>query len=124
MKLKKSQLGLTAFGWFLALCVGGFVVVTVMKLAPIYIDNYAIQNIFDSLDDRPDIAKASPRKVRDYISKGFTTNMIRDVHIKDVVVKKEGGFLTASLKYEKREHLVKNIDLVLTFENSWKIKAE
>ncbi|MDE1460438.1 DUF4845 domain-containing protein [Spartinivicinus poritis] len=124
MKLKKSQLGLTAFGWFLALCVGGFAVVTVMKLAPIYMDNYAIQNVFDSLDERPGIAKSSPRQVRDYISKGFTTNMIRDVNVKDVVVKKESGFLSASLKYEKREHLVKNIDLVLTFENSWKIKAE
>ena len=64
MKLKKSQLGLTVFGWFLALVVGAFLVVTVMKLAPIYIDNHAIQNIFDSLDDRPGIAKASPREVR------------------------------------------------------------
>ncbi|WP_163835045.1 DUF4845 domain-containing protein [Spartinivicinus ruber] len=124
MKLKKSQLGLTAFGWFLALCVGGFIVVTVMKLAPIYIDNYAVQKVFNSLDERPGIAKASPRKVRDYISKGFTTNMIRDFNAKDVVIKKESGFLSATLKYEKREHLVKNIDIVLTFENSWKIKAE
>lgn len=124
MKLKKSQLGLTAFGWFLALTLCGFIVVTAMKLAPIYMDNFSVQKVLDSLDDRPSIAKASPRQVRSYISKGFTTNMIRDINAKDVVIKKENGFLTAKLKYEKREHLIKNIDIVLTFENSWKIKAE
>ncbi len=92
------------------------------KLIPIYLDDHAVGSILESLDNYPDVREASPREVEGRIQKGFLINSIRDIPEENIKVNRNNSFLTVDVNYERRVDLVFNIDLVMTFENSWKIR--
>lgn len=123
MKFANSQRGMSSAGWMMALVVAGMAILVAVKILPIYIDDNAIGSIVASLDGKTSIEKASPRLVRSYISKGIQTNMVYNFDKKnDIAVYEEDGFLKVYIEYEKRIHLISNVDLVMSFEHYWQIR--
>nr|WP_283777752.1 DUF4845 domain-containing protein [Sansalvadorimonas sp. 2012CJ34-2] len=95
-----------------------------LKVVPVYMENHAIGSVLDSLDHKSTIDRSTPFEVKDWILKGFKMNGIRDISPNAVRVRRKGAFLTAKINYERRIGFVGNIDIVLSFENSWKIKQQ
>lgn len=124
MNLLQRQKGMSTGGMLLTILAVLFAATVVMKLFPVYMDNFTVKSILESLDRQPGITKASTRNVKSSISKGFQTNMVRDISLDDVVVKKENGHLVVDINYERRVDLISNIDVVITFENNWTIKHQ
>ena len=103
---------------------GGFIIMAAFRLAPAYVDDFTVRSVLSALDERDSIHKASPKEVEGWIGKGFQVNGIRDVPASAIQVRRKGGFLVADVNYERRIDLFGNIDVVLSFENSWKIKQQ
>ncbi len=123
MDLMRKQQGMTTGGMLLTVLAVIFAATVVMKLFPIYLDNYSIKSILESLDREPEIASYSPKQLKNKIDKHFQTNMIRDIRMQDVKTKRENGMLVVDIDYERRVDLIGNIDLVVTFENNWTTQA-
>ncbi len=124
MEVMRKQQGMTTGGMLLTVLAVLFAASVVMKLFPVYLDNYTIKSILESLDRQPEISKASPRQIKSTIAKNFQTNMIRDISLDQVVTKREEGMLVVDINYERRVDLIGNIDLVVTFENNWTTKYQ
>ncbi|WP_027706952.1 DUF4845 domain-containing protein [Zooshikella ganghwensis] len=123
MKLMHKQQGMTLAGWLFVFVVGGFAVLCTLKMLPHYLDDMSIGRVLKNLD-RPDIGSASPSEIRDLISRGFQVNSIRDIPNDAVKVKRQGGVVNVVINYEKREHLLANIYVVLTFEHNWNTQTK
>ena len=123
MALQKQR-GLSTLGLLVAILVVGFVVMLGMKTSPYYLDDYAVGKVLNSLSNRSDIKEASRSEVREWIQKGLSTNRIdlsRD-ELKITRDRKDG--VSVDINYERRVHLMYNIDLVLTFKHYWNAESQ
>ena len=116
---RRRQRGLTAIGGLavLLLIVSG--VTLTLKLAPHYIDYYTLQSVLDGLP-ADNVRTMSRSSLHDMLEKRFKINNLRDFEISDIITldrSRDGTVLL--LKYERREHLLFNVDVVLTFEKRY-----
>ena len=109
--------GASAMGVLLVL-VGLVAGITlVLKLGPHYIDWRTMQSVFDNLTG---VHEMSPADIRETLAKRFQINGLRDFDLRKVVeidAKKDNT--TLSVTYERREHIVGNVDVVLSFSESY-----
>jgi len=117
--LKHRSTGLSVTGIILLL-VGLVAVITLLlRLGPHYIDWRTMQSVFTGLERQP-IHEMSKNQIREAIAKSFRINGLRDFDQRSLVaIDAEKEFTTVSVSYERREHIVYNIDIVLTFEQSF-----
>ena len=120
----EGQKGVSALEMLSYALVGGFALLVLIRLTPAYVDNYKVRAILSSLDERPTIRRSDPAEVTGWIRGGFQVNGLRDIPGEAVKVRREGAFLAAEINYERRIDLISNVDVVLSFENSWKIKQQ
>lgn len=121
---KNRQKGLSTLGWLVAILVSGFMIMLTIKVAPVYLDDYAIKKVLNSLDTKPGIEGASVQQVREWLDKGLLTNRIRLEGEESSVLRDKGQSVAVEINYDRRVHLIHNIDLVLTFEHNWNTKSQ
>ncbi|MCL6417151.1 DUF4845 domain-containing protein [Aestuariirhabdus sp. Z084] len=124
MKFANSQRGMSTAGWMMTLAVAGMTLLLVFKMVPFYLDDQAIGQTLENLSARKGIDEASPREIRGFINKNFQTNMIRDFDKEDIEIYEEDGFLKVDIEYEKRVHIVSNVDVVMSFKHNWQVKNQ
>lgn len=120
--LPSRQQGLSFLGGLLALCIIAFLASTAFKLIPDYLDYNALTKIIESIGTNPDNQIRSVSDVYSYVGKGMQVNDIRDLDLQKAMrVEADGNHLQIHLDYEKREHLIRNIDLVVRFNRDFRI---
>lgn len=123
MMLARSQKGMSLLGWIVTLGVLAFLASTAFKLFPHYMDYYALQKIITKVESEP-AQIVSVRDFYDHIQKGMGVNSIR-LNLKEALeIKQENDLFLLHLKYEKREHLIENLDLVATFDKEFRIRPQ
>jgi len=123
MNFARSQQGLSILGWLVVLAVVAFFASTAFKVMPHYLDYMSLEKIITSVDTD----KASDvRTVGDFynhVSKGMQVNNIRDLNMREAMqVKVENNEFLVHLKYEKREPLIENLDLVVNFDKEFRVR--
>ncbi|TDV70101.1 DUF4845 domain-containing protein [Pseudomonas sp. LP_7_YM] len=117
-----SQKGLSFTGWLVTLAVVAFIASTAAKVVPHYLDYMSLKKIIEAAgtDRTADISNSS--EFHDYVAKGMQVNNIRDVDLnKALSVTTENNRFFAHLKYEQREPLIQNIDLVVKFDREFSV---
>ncbi len=92
----------------------------VLKLGPHYLDWQTMQTVFDGLP-KSEIREMSKGDIRESVAKRFRVNNLRDFELRKILTideAKEGT--TLRVRYEKREHLAFNIDVVLVFSEQYR----
>ncbi|TBU95599.1 DUF4845 domain-containing protein [Phytopseudomonas dryadis] len=123
MTFARSQKGLSILSWLVVLAVVAFFASTAFKVIPHYLDYLSMEKIITSVgtDKSQDI-----RTVGDFyshVSKGMTVNSIRDLNLQEALkVTIENNEFLAHLKYEKREALIENLDLVVHFDKEFRVR--
>ncbi len=114
----RRQQGMTAIGWLLVLMVGGFFVLLVLKLGPIYMENYTIKTALMALKNEPGVEKQSSKDIRQALMSRLDINYVTTLP-KDAIdiSRKTGGNKWVDITYEVREHLFYNVDVVLSFSD-------
>ncbi|TWI58788.1 uncharacterized protein DUF4845 [Pseudomonas duriflava] len=122
MHVSQKQKGLSFLSWLLLLCVVAFVASTAFKLIPHYFDYQAMTKIISSVENEQAIGIRTIPEVYAYVRKGMQVNNINDIDLsKAMQVKAENNHFLVHLDYEKREPLIRNIDLVVHFERDFRI---
>jgi hypothetical protein len=118
MQTRAKQQGITFFSLALMMVIGGFFILIALKTGPLYLENYTIQSSLDELKNDPAVGEMSPVKIRATISKQLYINDIRRFSERDIQIKRGGGIIRVFVEYEVREHLLANVDIILSFANA------
>lgn len=123
MNYRNKQTGVTAIGWLIILGLIAFFTLLILKLVPIYIDNYSVKSILNGLKNEPAITKKSSTEIRTLIQKRLDVNNVRIISAKDFDIELKASVLNVSVKYDEQKNILGNIDVLVRFENSVKVVA-
>jgi hypothetical protein len=123
MKFASSQKGMSVLGWMTMLALVAFLASAVFKMVPHYLDYSALQKAIVSVETDKAANIRSVPEFYSHISKSMTINSIRDLKLDEIltVVIEENEF-RAHLKYEAREPLIENLDLVARFDKEFRVR--
>ena len=109
------ETGLTTIGLVCVLMIIGFFALLVLKITPIYMENYQVKTLLSSLEKEP-LTSRSKREIISLIEKRLDINNIRKVSIADhVEVLKRPEFVTITIDYEVTEPIMGNLEVLVYF---------
>lgn len=124
MTYAHSQKGLSLLGWMVVLAIVAFLASTAFKIIPHYLDYYSIEKAITSVETDKAADVRSVPEFYSYVDKALTINNIRDLKLQDAMdVQLEDNEFRVHLKYEKREPLVENLDLVVHFDKDFRVRT-
>jgi hypothetical protein len=123
MQSLQKQKGLTFISWLVILIVAGFLVFVAIKITPVYIDHYAVKSVLETVKNDPLSARKSKKDIREMITKRLYVNNIRHVNRDHIKIERSGKKTKIRVAYEESRHIVYNISLVMTFEDSVEFSA-
>lgn len=123
MNFAKSQKGASVLGVMVLLAVVAFFLSAGLKMLPHYLDNNALSGIIKKIETDKAADVRTVAEFYAYVGKGMTINAIRDLDLeKALEVKLVDNEFRAHLKYEKREQLIQNLDLVARFDKEFRVR--
>lgn len=123
MTFARSQQGLSILGWLVVLAVVAFFASTAFKVLPHYMDYMSMEKIITSVETDKASDVRTVGEFYNHVSKGMQVNNIRDLNMRDAMqVKVENNEFLVHLKYEKREPLIENLDLVVNFDKEFRVR--
>lgn len=115
-----QQRGAGTIGWLAGALALVSIITLSLRLGPHYLDFRTLQAVMDSLPV-DEVHEMDNRSVRALLQKRFLINNIRSVKVRDIVkFDRSKNSTEISIGYEVREHLLFNIDAVLTFNESYR----
>ncbi|MBD2839335.1 DUF4845 domain-containing protein [Pseudomonas sp. JM0905a] len=125
MTFARKQKGMSVLGWLLVLAVVAFLASTAFKVIPHYLDFFSLEKIISSVETEKALEIRTIPDFYSHVSKGMQVNGIRDLDLdKALKVTLENNEFQAHLKYEKREPLVENLDLVVRFDKEFRVRVQ
>ncbi len=113
------QRGASMVGWLVGAVALVSIITLLLRLGPHYLDFRTLQAVMDGLP-ADQVHEMDFRSVRELLQKRFLINNIRSKKVRDIVsferTKKD---TQVNISYEVREHIVFNIDAVLSFSESY-----
>lgn len=119
MKNITKQRGASMLNILLMLGLLVFIAFTGVKIGSFYIDNNVVKKGLNELDDVPFITKKSAREINDILRSKYSMNNLNIDYKNEIKVDKRSDRLVVDVNYERRVHVVSNIDVVVTFENHY-----
>ncbi len=119
----QRQQGVTMIGWIIILAIIGFFVLWVLRLGPVYMENYSVKKALASLENDPEAYSLSAKQAKNRMDGYFNINYITTVPREAVKIKKGGGALKVEIDYEVRVPIVGNIDAILSFSDKAEITS-
>ncbi len=119
----KNQHGLTMISWLLVLTMVGFFIMVGMKLAPVYLQNYTIRNILESVRKEILTSRKPVTEIRTMLSRRFDMNSIDNLKRENIKIRRSSGITTIEVNYEERRPIVGNLDAIMTFHESVELVA-
>src|SRR3990167_7922346 len=123
MTFARSQKGLSILSWLMVLAVVAFFASTAFKMLPHYLDYMSMEKIITSVEADQTMEIRTVGAFYGHVGKGMEVNSIRDLDLREALkVKIENNEFRAHLKYEKREPLIENLDLVVRFDKEYRVR--
>ncbi|MEW8015220.1 MAG: DUF4845 domain-containing protein [Candidatus Sedimenticola endophacoides] len=111
----RKQAGMTGIGWLLVLFVIGFFVMLLLRIGPIYLENYSIKGVLESLETEPLITRKSKVEIKGMIMKRMRINGVYDFDPKSLDIVRSPGLVTVSIDYSVQKSMFTNIDVIVHF---------
>lgn len=119
-----SQRGASTLGILVAILFFGSLLTLLIKIGPIYLDDFTIQESIEGLDGTKGLSTMSARDVHKLINKRLSINNVRNLDPKAVTVKAEGNEVQVSVEYEVRTGVVSNVDAVVHFRHDYEMTGQ
>ena len=117
---KRTQQGISAIGVLGAITGLAALITLVLRLGPHYIDWQTMQSVVGDLP-ASQVHTMSKKDIRETLQKRFRVNSLRDFEIKEIVeIEREKTETKLAIQYERRENLLANVDVVLTFSEEYR----
>ena len=109
------------FAGVLALLVGiVFVAIFGMKLAPAYLEYFAVKKAVTGMIESGELRNATVADVRKAFDRRAVIDDITSIQGSDLEVTKEGSDIVVGFAYEKRIPIVNNVSVLIDFKGSSK----
>jgi len=115
VKSRKSQQGMTAIGILMILVLCGFVLMIVIKLFPAYMESFKVDSALKGLTSDSRVQGASDAQVKELILKKLQVDDVDEIKAKDIQIVSEGSKRKVYIDYERRVHMMGNVDAVVVF---------
>ncbi len=123
MSFARSQKGLSMLSWLVVLAFVAFFASTAFKMLPHYLDYMSLDKIITSVETDKAQEIRSIGEFYNHVSRGLQVNGIRDFELREALkVEIQENEFRAHLKYEKREPLISNLDLVANFDKEYRLR--
>ncbi len=103
---------------FFGLVVAGVMLVLLFKLTPVYLEHFAVVSSLNSMEEEIGMHTKSPHELKRLLKKRFDINDVKRATMDDVTIKRQGKSTLITVDYEVLIHLVSNIDLLISFNNT------
>lgn len=117
MGYPNKQRGMSFISILVIVAVVGFFIMIGLKTFPSYVSHYSIKKVLLQLEQDRDIAKKSPAEIRKLLKRRFRINNVYDFNPKNIRFTKTKEGLEVRIAYEVREHILGNVDIILTFDD-------
>jgi hypothetical protein len=112
------QHGLSFVGWMGIVAVVGLLIITSIKIIPIYMENFTIQSVLKGVQEDQKIDPKSKRAIWDTIKKRLFINEIHIIKRENVKIVRKEGKTTITVTYETRRPYIADLSLVGSFTES------
>ncbi len=117
MNYRNKQQGMTFISILVILGVVGFFIMIGLKVLPSYINHYSIKKVLMQMEEDRSMRDKSPAEIRKLLKRRFRINNIYDFDPKNIRFTKKQNGMEVRIAYEVREHVLGNVDIVLTFDD-------
>lgn len=116
--LPNWQRGASVGGVMIVLLLVVFFATLAIRLVPSYITFKQVKGVMDKLPEKSEVVQGGPRAIMTALSTQLGIEGIRHVSTQDFKLVKTGAGLELQVAYEAREHIVSNIDVVMSFAHT------
>ena len=116
MKTYSRQAGISNIGWLCVIVLVVFIAQLVIKLSPIYMEDYAVKSSLQQLAQTEGFTEMSRSQMRKVLSKKMYVNHI-NLKDKGVSFKRSDNKVLIFSDYEERISWFGNVDLVISFKH-------
>lgn len=111
------QNGMGSLAWFLVVSLFGFTLLCLFRVGPAYLSNRYVIAALENLGQEPELNELSRTEIQSKLRSFIIINGLRQEEAGSFKIVKEAGRTLVNSVYEKRVHLLHNIDVVMTFKN-------
>jgi hypothetical protein len=113
----RKQKGMTLIGWLCMMALIGFFAILVIKMWPIYFENFGVKRAVAKLPTVPEISTMTDAQIWRVVEKQFTVDGVNNAKKDNFELERtEEGNLIARIKYEVRVNILFNVDAVVWFK--------
>lgn len=113
----KKQKGLTLISWLAIIAVVLFNAIIAMNVVPVYLHDHSVKTLMQSLETDTDLKGATPKKIKEIITKRLRINNIYSINKDHIAIKKTKSGYLVTIEYEPRGRLVGNLDYIVSFKH-------
>lgn len=114
----KKQKGMGFLGTLLIIIAAIVLLITGMRVAPAYIEYFAVKNILRSMAGSAEVQGGNPKEIRNAFDKRASIDNISSVKGEDLDINKGGNGTVVSAAYTFKTPLVANVSVVIDFTAS------
>ena len=121
----KKQQGLGYTGFLVIMSVAIFIGMFVFRIGPNYFEHWTVEKVVEDLAAQPDVLKQPKSQVYAHINRAYRQNNLWDLKAEETIQLTRDAKLgyIIGVKYEKRDRLFHNIDVVTSFDSTVNVDA-
>ena len=119
----KKQKGLTLISWLAIIAVVLFNAIIAMNVVPVYLNDHSVKSMMQGLETDSSMRGATPKKMKENISKRLRVNNVYSVTKDNIVIKKSKNDYIITIEYEPRGKLIGSLDYIVTFKHEARVAA-
>jgi len=123
MQTKNKQKGLTAISLLFIIVIFAFVVVSLLKIIPIYFDSFKVNDVVTSMQDERGLGDKSNNEIAAMIIKRLKLNQVSGISKDNVYIEKAKNSVFIDIEYEVRKAMFGNLDVIISFKKSVEASA-
>ena len=117
-KFRRKQAGASLISIFVFLLLLGFSLNFVVRIFGMHWDDRILVSILDDLSEVVD-GDTTPKEARKLLDSRLSTNHMRMIPTNELVITKHKGQIKLIWQYERRDHVMSNVDIALTFNHEY-----
>jgi hypothetical protein len=112
---------MTGIGWLIVLALIAFFVLLALRIVPAYLEYFKVVSALESLQEETGWSDVTPRAIRDLIERRFDISYVYSITPNQVSIKPAGAYYVVTAKYAAREHIIGNIDVLMSFNKQVRV---
>lgn len=112
------QRGITLLSFLVGIAIAGLLGTLALRLAPVYFNHFKVMSSLEALQSQPDWAAGSREQILSTLQKRWDIDSVDDVTTKDVTITRNGQVFRVQVAYAVTRPFVRNIDLVVHFDDA------